>query len=275
MTTRRSIFIACIGLWAIHNNSSAATTQVYSDDFEDGRTIDARTEWSFNSTNLGTAAIERTNPTGAGLDPTHFLGEFGGDDKIQLKLDLGLAPLTVSLSFDAYFLRTWDGNDARFGNDMFGFDYNTTHLLHAGFSNGFGKQTFCPGTTSPCEAATGSDPKQFNRLGFTVQLKPVPGIDSPAIGTPMSMVYHFDTGPVSYQGGLTTFTFFSNNLQVHPGLQLVDGGPIVPVIDESWGVDNVKVFVSPAIVPEPTTVAMMLTGLLTLVMSRRFSGRRG
>ena len=228
----------------------------------------------------GTAQILSTHPTPPGanqtdLSPTKFLGEFGGGDVTHLTLPLGPNASTVRLQFDAYLLRTWDGSDKKFfgGPDIFGFGYNNVTLLDASFSNGIGEQTYCPfAPSNPCPATWGSDPNQKNRLGFNVELEPVPG-SGPAKGTPMSLVYHFDTGPIPYTGSTITFSFFSSGLQLHPELadQVINGSP-GDVIDESWGLDNFGVVAT--FVPEPHIWFATLAGLLLIGSAARFRQRQ-
>jgi hypothetical protein len=120
-------------------------------------------------------------------------------------------------------------------------------LLNATFSNGFGQQSHCPGAaTNPCLPAWGSDPAFKDKLGFKVELDPDPRFEKPAKGDPMSLVYHFDSGLVPYSAADITFNFFSAGLQT--------------LVDESWGLDNIAV--TAMLVPEPSTVSLVLSGVL-------------
>jgi hypothetical protein len=261
---------ACVGTEA----TAAVEQSIYINTFEDA--VADLSQWSFAGT-LGIPHILSTSPPpplepGQGpLAATRFLGEFGGNDEIRLHLPLPHETRSVRLQFDAYLLRTWDGLDPVFGGpDRFAFGYNQVQLLddaHDTFSDGFGPQTFCPGTSLPqCAPYTGSDFNQKNRLGFAVELAPIG--NGPAVGTPMSLVYHFDTGPIDYTGSDIAFRFLSKGLQTH-----VNDLPATPLIDESWGVDNVRVSVMLA--PEPRIPAAMFVGLLlaALPVLRRLGTR--
>ena len=94
-------------------------------------------------------------------------------------------------------------------------------------------------------------------VGFAVALAPIG--NGPAVGTPMSMVYHFDTGPIDYTGSDISLRFLSKGLQTH-----VNDLPDTPLIDESWGVDNVRVSV--ILAPEPSVPAAIALGLLLVAL---------
>ncbi len=110
----------------------------------------------------------------------------------------------MRLQFDAYLLRTWDGIGTALysGPDTFGYGISGQDArLRASFSNGAGKQDYCPFSPTPtCDPTWGSDPLLKNELGFNVELEPAEGSTVPAKGTPMSLVYHFDSGPIPYSG---------------------------------------------------------------------------
>jgi len=110
-----------------------------------------------------------------------------------------------------------------------------------------------------CAATFGSDPNQKDRLGFNVELPPL----GPN-GKAYSLVYHFDTGPIPYNQAQIAFDFLSSGLQIHTA-----DIPATPVIDESWGLDNVVVFGTT--VPEPRTWMLLAAGLVlsSLVVTRR------
>ena len=185
--------------------------------------------------------------------PLRFLAEFGGNDIVHLNLPpLPQQTVSVRLQFDAYLLRSWDGQDVPYsGPDVFGYGIAGAPqpIVNHSFSNGAGKQSYCPFSPTPglCEETWGSKGDWKDKLGVYVELDPAEGSTIPAKGTPMSLVYHFDTGPIAYSGGAITFDFFSRGLQVH------DDQPN-KVIDESWGLDNVVV--TAQVVPEPATVAL-------------------
>ena len=116
-------------------------------------------------------------------------------------------------------------------------------------------ESYCPDSPDPtsCAPTWGSDANQKNRLGFNVDLDPTTSNGLPKKGTSLSLVYHFDTGPIAYTGSTVTFNFFSQGLQLHDDLTN-------KVIDESWGLDNFGV--SETFVPEPYAWVSMVAGLL-------------
>lgn len=281
---RRTPCLLGATLWALA--SSAPAAPFFQDDFQSG-SIDSR--WDFTGVHYGAPVILDTAPLNSPsepvLNPTRFLGEFGGaqdaqdppnplpGDMVQLHLTLPSNTASVSLDFDVYMLRTWDGVGVTYaGPDTFGYGYNNRTLLSKTFSDGLGEQSYCRFTTlAQCESTFQSDPVQKNRLGFNVELPDANG--NPPQPKPMSLVYHIHTsdpidyganGPIPYSGGgPITFFFFSN------GLQLADASHPMTA-DESWGLDNVSVTVLAAAIPEPNSWALMVPGLtLLLLVSRR------
>jgi hypothetical protein len=256
--TRSTLVFAGAAIWAVAA-AAFAQTSVYSDNFETGTLAD-RTQWDFNGVNTGTSTLLSTTPLSP-LTATTFLAEFGGNDVARLNLDLPEQTAFVRLTFDAYLLRTWDGFDPNFGGpDTFGYGVEgQTPLLNATFSNGFGQQSHCPGAASnPCIPARASEANLQHKLGFVVELDPDPRFDKPAKGDPMSMVYHFDSGPIAYSGSSITFNFFSQGLQ--------------SLVDESWGLDNIDVIAT--LVPEPGTTSLLTAGLLTAGLLAFSRGRK-
>jgi hypothetical protein len=257
--------------------ASAAVTPFYSADFDAPRNP-IGPEWSMGAISGSALPLSKTNAADSNpaLLHTQFLGDFGGKDDVKLKLKLPQNVAAVTLSFDVYMLRTWDGNDptpianARAGEpdklggpDIFGYGYNGNTLLAASFSHGAGLQTYCPQRASPCIAPANGFPGDTtfdyalqDKLGYKVILDPhdtSPGV--PQVGQPMSMVYHLNS-TVPYTGSDITFDFFSSGLQVHN--PTTEG--VARLSDESWGLDNVKVGLT--IVPEPRTWMLLAAGLL-------------
>jgi hypothetical protein len=260
-------------------------------------------EWSIG--NLSGSALPLSLTNSADSNPsllhTHFLGDFGGTDEVKLHLTLPQNVSSVTLSFDAYLLRTWDGNDptpitnARAGEpttlggpDIFGYGVNGNTLLSASFSHGAGQQTYCPGgftddkgnpdpkaTTCLAPANGNAHDPTFNyalldKLGYKVLLDPHDNSPNvPQVGDPMSMVYHF-TSTIPYTGSDITFNFFSSGLQVHD--PVTENVPRLS--DESWGLDNVSVGVT--FVPEPRTWTLLAAFVLlfSLKATRRRSLQR-
>ena len=201
-----------------------------------------------------------------------FLGEFGGNDQVRLHLNnLPTGALSISIAFDVYLLRSWDGMSAQYsGDDLFGFGYNGTKLLEASFSNGSQQQSYCPGASmSSCNATFGSVGSLKNQLGFGFGL----WTEEDQSGfIAQSLVYQFPDfrmSPFQYEGDSIDFSFFSRGLQIRdealPNGYDKQGTP-VRYVDESWGIDNLRITVSQ--VPEPATLALTLAGLIAVLASR-------
>src|SRR5207237_9072517 len=148
----------------------------------------------------------------------------------------------VTLAFDLYVIRSWDGNGSN-GGERFIVDASGPSLINTGFANNDAKDQCY---TDNCPA---SHPTKFgaetNTLGYDV------GIGGDAVyhlafsfpHTDSSLTLHFiGTGLQDSTTGDTTF----------PGLT-----------DESWGLDNVTVVddsVTTA-VPEPGTLLLIGSGV--------------
>ncbi len=261
MKHRCALLLAGAAAWGLCALATAET-KVYSSTFETD-SLDQLAEWNFDQVGAGAPVLMSTTPQTSLLpNPLRFLAEFGGNDVVHLTLALPQNTVSVRLRFDAYLLRTWDGRDTPYGGpDVFGYGMNGSPQLNESFSNGAGLQSYCPfAPSNPCEQTWASDGALKDKLGVYVELDPAEGSTIPAKGTPMSLVYHFDT-EVPYSGPNVTFDFFSRGLQVHEDLPN-------KVIDESWGLNNVVV--TAQVVPEPQTFALLLAGvLLTFVACRR------
>lgn len=280
-------------------------TDVYTNSFEPPASLGG---WSITSApvNFTSGGNPYTIPgRSIGTDETPsgrwFLGQFGANDQASLNLDLslyGTGPKSVKLEFDAFLLRSWDGNlvqppvsDALLGPvpvgpDIFGVRYASTGgqqgtLLHNTFSQGIPEvgQSYCAGVMPQCGPTWFSDEK--NTLGYHYTISPT-GIPVPvAPENAMDMVYRFNDGTSTHgnktfffdvTGDSLTITFYSQNLQLRAQEWLaangVDPGSRLALLDESWGLDNVRVEV--AAVPEPGTYALIAAGLVAvLLISRR------
>ena len=172
---------------------------VYQNDFETA----AGPEWS------------RTDVSATPAGARKFLGEFANDTVV-----LSLTNLpdhgAVRVSFDLFIIRTWDGNDTRYGPDIWSFSVvNGPLVLRTTFGNAH-SLTVAAGQAYPGSFPGASYPDrtgaaETNSLGY--------------IGEgPMDSVYHlsFDFGHSGSELGLN---FAASGLQ---GLS-----------DESWGLDNV------------------------------------
>ncbi len=252
LKTRCALLFAGAAAWALCATAAAVEKSVYSDDFNTG-TLSDRTQWSFGQVSSGAPVLMSTTPQSPVPLPLRFLAEFGGNDTVHLNLPpLPQDTVSVRLQFDAYLLRSWDGQDVPYGGpDVFGYGISGRHSRSSTTASAMGRASRATVHSRPrpaCASRPGAPMGDWkDKLGVNVELDPAEGSTIPAKGTPMSLVYHFDTGPIAYSGGAITFDFFSRGLQVH------DDQPN-KVIDESWGLDNVVV--TAQVVPEPATVAL-------------------
>jgi hypothetical protein len=194
---------------------------IYANDFEDPARVGS--EWSRRPLSV--------TPVGA----RHFLGELSGQTT-SLSL-ASLPPHTqITVAFDLYVIRSWDGSDPNFGPDHWRLFVENGKLegptlLDTTFSNAVIPS---PGATNNLQSfgglgATGLFPAftgaaEVDTLGYTVQR--VSGEVEP-----MDSVYHF-TFTLDHTASQIRFVFQGL------GLQGVD--------DESWGLDNVSVSATPA-----------------------------
>ncbi|NQU96493.1 MAG: protein kinase, partial [Chloroflexi bacterium] len=151
---------------------------------------------------------------------TQFLGRFG-NDTVSVKLTDLPAHNLVRLMFDLYVIDSWDGNDPGGDPDYFqvGFGSSTDNLLSETFTR------FCPNPDQMSYAATqpevcGTD------LGFDPASQDV-------IYRNLNNGFTFE-----HSGGELVLNFTGRNLE--------------GIDNESWGIDNVRVFVG-ARVHEPRT----------------------
>jgi hypothetical protein len=187
-------------------NSAAAQT-IYSNDFESS----VGSEWSTTTTDV--------TPVGN----RHFLGQFGSETT-TLTLPAANIPTgtaAVTLSFDLFVIRTWDGNDTGSGSgpDRWSLTLgNGMALLDTTFSNnhpnsGFAGQAY-PGVFGSGQFAPQTGASEINTLGF------LSGNDE------FDSVYHLSF-TFSYTGGDLVLRFA--------------GALTTPGLDESWGLDNVQI----------------------------------
>ena len=218
--------------------ANASGVQVYTNDFQGV----IGSEWSSSKTNVTPIASRR------------FLGQFWND---TVSLNLANLPqhTSVTVSFDLFVIRTWDGNiveDPGFPGEVIGPDVwdmsvvGGTALIHTTFNNhDFNNwpQAY-PGSYPSGDYLARTGAVENNTLGYTWGGYGV--IDS---------VYH----PV------ITFDHFAGNLELAFSSSLVDWNPPIGIDNESWGLDNIVV----SVVPEPGSLIALACGVLGLAGIRR------
>jgi hypothetical protein len=174
---------------------------VYAEDFEDG----AGPEWSNPEVD--------TAPGGQ-----NFLGQFGSQP-VTLGLDGLPAHSQVSVTFDLYVIRSWDGNNTAFGPDIWSFGIQgqapQVYTTFRNFSDAI-DQAYpgnYPGGSNP--AFTGA--AEVNTLGYD-------------FAGPRDATYRLSF-TIDHTGEALSLEFLASGLQ---GLA-----------DESWGLDNIQVFTIP------------------------------
>lgn len=199
----------------------APANAIYVNDFESGATAG----WS--SSALDTAPAGRK-----------FLGQFStGNNTVSLTLPALPAHSDLVVAFDVYAIRSWDGNAGGCcGPDAFELRADGVAnpvLLRTTFSNDH------PVTSAAGQAYPGPDPSypprtgaaEVNTLGYTIADQFIPG------PIPMDAVYRLQAH-FPHTAGSVTLTFSSSLAQ---GL-----------LDESWGLDNVAVSITPPPNQPPT-----------------------
>ena len=226
-----------------------ATAQivVYSNDFEGSGAVGF--EWSVWDGNEWGPPPTDTTPGTPQHPADKFLGQFGKDattdDYHHAKLTLNDLPLDhteITLTFDLYIIRSWDGNSTTHGEDWWAidadvypegeWDFVTT------FSNWDGVNQAFPWAWPDGDFPAHEGSSEVNTLGYQFQQAPDDWIDQDAV---YSIPWTFD-----HTGSSLEITFGADNLQA--------------ITDESWGLDNVVVEVD---IPEPTTVLFLCLGSLT------------
>ena len=193
-----------LSLAALEGGDAGAA--IYANDFEGA----VGPEWS--------STLVDVTPLGA----RRFLGQFG-TETVTLTLPAALVPAgtkALSLSFDLFVIRSWDGNHTGSGSgpDRWGVWLgNGVSLLDTTFSNNV------PGSGSAGQAYPGP-------FG-SGQYDPHTGADE--IGT---LGYEFAGSTDSVYNLHFTFTYTGGDVVLQ-----FDGDLTTPGIDESWGLDNVQV----------------------------------
>lgn len=184
-----------------------------------------------------------------------FLGEFGAES-VTLTLDSLPAHTAATVEFSLFLIRSWDGEDdnnsfpdSALGPDHWTFKADGGLLFDETFSNGNPKgQSFTgPGTPENCAGhadpagpayAAMSGSAECYSLGYW--FNDIPNGTNEAMDSVYNLAFNF-----SHSGNSLVLDFGAYGLQ--------------SLADESWGLDNVKVSVTP--VPLPGALSLLMGGL--------------
>ena len=217
--------------------------QIYSNDFQATGPVGA--EWSNTSTDTTPGTVQHA--------ADKFLGQFSNQNATLTLDNLPLDHTEVRIEFDLYAIRSWDGNfdtDAR-GPDLWAIDEGTIPVnpedwdyitTFCNWEPGVGPNQAYPSYYGDGDYNARTGAVENNTLGFQFN-------DDGNLIT-LDAVYH---GDLLYSHTASTFiiTFGADHLQT--------------ITDESWGIDNVSVYLD---VPEPATLALLTLGLLLLTRKR-------
>ncbi|HYV95994.1 MAG TPA: hypothetical protein VE967_00915 [Gemmatimonadaceae bacterium] len=147
-----------------------------------------------------------------------FLGEFGNDSVALNLTGLG-AHTQIQVHADLYIIRSWDGADPNWGTDSFTLRADGTVIALTSFSN-----TSDHVQNFPNQLNTTTNPADFgatavNTLGYTYWN-----------GVPVDATFSA-TFTIPHTGSNFNLSFIVKGLQ--------------DMTDESWGIDNVQVFIGP------------------------------
>ena len=211
--------------------TAQAQQLLYSNDFE---TNPPGAEWSATTTDVTPLGNRR------------FLGQFG-NDSVSLSLNNLSSHSLLTLSFDLYLARSWDGNTITnslgfdVGPDVWQLQYDGSHtLVDATFSNwedgaspdgDITRQSYPDAFPGGVEFPAHTGAVEVNTLGFDFPFYP---------GQVQDSVYHFEF-TLPHTAPSVAFTFSSIGLQ--------------DLSDESWGIDNVRL-VGGSVAPEPSSLSL-------------------
>jgi hypothetical protein len=243
----RRVVCGLAGLAASLAFAPAQAATVYSNDFEAPAVgTSPGAEWSAN-TEVNVTPTGRKFLGGTG-DASNSLGL--GNETATLSLGgLGLHD-TVTVSFDAYIINSWDGaaGNGDAGPDEFRFISDGTTRLDTTFSNvnEFGRTQNYPNATGGATVPAHTGAAEVDTLGYSF-----------FGSTVYALSFTF-----AHTGGGLTLDWLSLGLQ---GLT-----------DESWGIDNLVVSTScvgdcapPTTTPEPASLALLGLGLAGFAALRR------
>jgi len=142
-----------------------------------------------------------------------FLGEFLNQQVGLLVLLPAHTQLVVQA--DIYFIRSWDGTGSIYGEDTFNMGVDATTLLNTTISNVDTNQNY-PNAAGGSQVAAGTGALAINSLGYVYWDEQVP-IDA---------TYRF-TYTINHTSPVAFIHWQASGLQY--------------LLDESWGIDNVRI----------------------------------
>jgi len=241
---RKVVVSLGVALWVgVFAMPPAAAELVYFNDFEAGQT----TGFNTSQTSLTPLGNRR------------FLGEFG-NGTVSLTLTNLPAHDLLTISFDLFIIRSWDGNDLANGPDVWNLSVTGgPTLLNTTFTNSDfpvgtpvpqpRRQAYpdvFPGGDNP--ARTGA--AENNTLGYTFFFGSIGQLRE------VDSVYNLS---FTFEHTASSVVFNFSAFGLSPG-----------IADESWGLDNVQV--QGVLVPEPGAFVLLGLGALDLV---GYAGSRG
>ena len=167
-------------------------------------------------------------------DTSHFLGNFGND---RVTLSLSGLPVhdTITVNFDLILWDSWDGENTTWGKDYQGLEADNTQVYEYTFSNFSQTNQTNPDLSRQLYGYFGGNQRWQD-----------------------SLYENYNDGfTFDHTASSLTLSFYGRHLQ--------------SLGDESWAIDNVRVYADnsgPAPVPEPATMLLFGTGLAGLVGGR-------
>ncbi len=227
---------AVAALLALASGAEAAV-MVYGNDFDGGETFAA---------GVGGGLAGAGATAGVGGMPAPFSGDLWRNDSLGSATTLTLTDLpahsAVDVEFLLAFIDSWDSSDGRAGPDWFNVSIDGVEVFQATANNAAGSELY-----------GGSMIGSQTNYGFN-------------LSWPEAL---FDMGP---EGALSV-AHSDSTLTVS---MWADGAGWQGGLDESWGIDNLAVWISaedtgpgPTPVPEPASAALFGLGLLGLMARRR------
>jgi hypothetical protein len=212
----------CTFLWVTGCAHTQTSSHTYSNDFETGNTKG----WSTAVNNTKWQRPIEISATPDGIQ--HVLGEFGNQN-VRFALNDLPAHDSLTVSFDLFVLRSWDGNA---DPDIWTFSVDDSVMLRTTFSNTASPQAF-PGTYANTRADARMGSVANNSLGYTWS-------DSSGRNETLDSYYRLSF----------SLPHTAKSVAMNFAAQLKDARPFLS--NESWALDNVLVQTSSRTTQEPS-----------------------